>query len=266
VIYVVLPAFNEARTIERTVRRIAELARADPSYQIVLVDDGSSDRTDQLAAGAAGDAIQLTVLRHPENQGLGAAIRTGLYWVLDRAADSDVIAMLDADDTHPPELLPSMVALVRDGNDVVIASRYQAGAVVEGVPANRRLISALGRSVFRLAFPMEGVRDYTCGYRCYGVPALRRARVVYGDDLVTQRGFEATVDLLLRLRQVGIRAAEVPLLLDYSGRVGESKMRVWRTIRSTLWLLARRVVDRFTRFSPGRVRSIIAAGQQREAG
>ena len=261
-IYVVLPAFNEARTIERTVRRIAELGRDDPSYQIVLVDDGSSDRTDELAVAAAGDSIQMTVLTHRDNRGLGAAIRTGLYWVLDRAAASDVIAMLDADDTHPPELLPSMVALVRGGHDVVIASRYQPGAVVEGVPATRRLLSALGRAAFRIAFPMDGVRDYTCGYRCYSVPTLRRARVVYGDGLVTQRGFEATVDLLLRLRQVGISAAEVPLLLDYSSRVGESKMRVWRTIRSTLWLLARRLVDRFTRFSPGRVRSLIAAHQQ----
>jgi dolichol-phosphate mannosyltransferase len=264
-IYVVLPALNEAPTIERTVRRIAALNGAQASFHLVLVDDGSTDGTADLARGAAGSAIPLTVLRHAENQGLGGAIRTGLYWSLDRADDADVIGMLDADDTHPPELLPGMVERVRAGYDVVTASRYAPGATVSGVPANRRALSDVGRWLFRAAFPIEGVRDYTCGYRCYSVPALRRARMVYGDALVTQRGFEATVDLLLRLRQVGIRAAEVPLDLDYSGRVGQSKMNVWRTVRSTLWLLARRLFDRFTRFSPGRVRTLIAAHQQ-EAG
>ena len=259
-IYVVLPALNEGRTIARTVRRIADAAAADGRpHHVVLVDDGSTDDTAERAAEGAGDSIPLTVLRHDVNRGLGAGIRTGLYWCLDYAELGDVIAMLDADDTHPPELLASMATLVEGGRDVVIASRYQPGAEVTGVPLFRRLLSAAGRWMFRVAFPIDGVRDYTCGYRAYGIPALRRARLVYGDGLVTQRGFEATVDLLLRLRQVGVVAAEVPLHLDYTERVGQSKMNVWKTIRSTLWLLARRLVERFTTYSPARVRSMIAA-------
>jgi dolichol-phosphate mannosyltransferase len=258
VIYVVLPALNEARTIARTVERLAEVSDADPrEFAIVLVDDGSDDSTASMARAAAEGRIGLTVLRHEQNLGLGAAVRTGMYWCLERATEGDAVAMLDADDTHPPDLLPAMVDLVQQGRDVVIASRYQAGAVVSGVPASRRALSGMGRWLFRLAFPIAGVRDYTCGYRCYGIAALRRAQQVYGDELCTQRGFEATVDLLLRLRQVGISAAEVPLRLDYGPRVGQSKMRVWHTVRGTLWLLARRLVERFTVYRPGRVRSLL---------
>jgi hypothetical protein len=79
--------------------------------------------------------------------------------------------------------------------------------------------------------------------------------VVYGDDLCTARGFEATLDLLLCLRTVGIRATEVPLQLDYSPRVGKSKMRVMRTIRRTLAVIGRRFVDRFTRYRAKEVRA-----------
>lgn len=259
-IYVLLPALNEAGTIGRTIRRIGAVAVDDArEYHVVLVDDGSDDGTADVASeAAAGAGIGITVLRHPQNLGLGAGIRTGVYWSLDRASDDDALAMMDADDTHPPDLLPGMVDLVEQGRDVVIASRYRPGAVVEGVPPIRRLLSFFGRWLFTIAFPIEGVRDYTCGYRCYAMPALRRARLVYGESLCTQRGFEATVDLLLRLRQVGIVAGEVPLRLEYTARAGQSKMHVWRTIRSSLWLLSRRFLERFTRYSPGRVRSILA--------
>ena len=101
------------------------------------------------------------------------------------------------------------------------------------------MLSDVGRFVFRLAFPIPGVRDYTCCFRAYAIGPLAPGQLVYGDELCTPRGFEAMVDLLLRLRQVGMRAAEVPLRPRLRHRASaQSKMRVWRTIRSTLGLLA----------------------------
>jgi dolichol-phosphate mannosyltransferase len=265
--YVILPALDEARSIGGIIGRFAAVQQRDGRpYRLVLVDDGSSDGTAEVATRAADEAgIELIVLRHAVNHGLGAAIRTGVLWCLDHAAADDVIAMLDADDTHPPDLLPGMWDLAAQGNDVVIASRYQAGAKVLGVPPERRLLSGGGRVLFRLAFPIPGVRDYTCGYRVYRVAALRRAHVIYGDRLCSESGFEATVDLLLRLREAGITAAEVPLVLDYRHRVGASKMRVWRTIRATTWLLGRRWVERLTIYRPERVQARLAAHERRLA-
>jgi dolichol-phosphate mannosyltransferase len=261
-IHVVLPAFNEAHTIGPTIRGIAEIAAtATDPYHVVLVDDGSDDATVSIAGAAAAmhPAIALTVLRHPVNRGLGGALRTGLYWAVEHGIEGDVVVTMDADATHPPELIPPMVAKLAEGLDVVVASRYLPRSIVRGVPLFRRLLSDAGRICFRLAFPIAGVRDYTSGYRAYGLAVLRRARAVYGDQLCTQRGFEATVDLLLRLREVGLHASEVPLELDYSGRVGLSKMRVWKTVRASLWLLARRFVERHTRYSSTNVRARLAA-------
>ena len=260
-IHVLLPAFNEEEAIGPTLDMIAAIkGQIDEPMRVVLVDDGSVDATVERAqAAATAGSVDLLVLRHEQNGGLGAAIRTGIYRIVDDAGPDDVVMAMDADATHPPDLMPRMTRLVHDGADVVIASRYVPGATVTGVPGYRRVLSDGSRWLFRAAFPIEGVRDYTCGFRAYAVEPLRRARLVYGDELCTQRGFEATVDLLLRLRQVGIRAAEVPLHLDYSSRVGASKMHVFKTIRSSLWLVARRVVDRFTRYSPTRVARILQA-------
>lgn len=261
-IYVILPAFNEERTLRPTLVAIAGALRGRPEgYVAVVVDDGSTDRTIAEAERAVTEtdgALPLRVLRHETNQGLGAGIRTGLYWVLDRADVDDVVVMLDADNTHPPRLIPSMLDRLAQGYDLVVASRYRRGSRVVGVPGYRRILSDVGRVVFRVMFPIRGVRDYTCCFRAYRVPPLQRARLVYGNQLCTARGFEAVMDLLLRLRQVGITGTEIPLELDYSERVGSSKMHVFRTIRSTLALLARRFVERFTTYSPRRVRSRLA--------
>ena len=139
------------------------------------------------------------MLRHPENRGLGAGLRTGIYWCLDHATDEDVIVTLDADNTHPPALIPTLVSELDEGYDLAIASRYRAGAEVHGVPGYRRALSDVRRVVFQGLYPIPGVRDYTCCFRAYRAPMLKRARLAYGDELCTARGFEAVMDLLLRL-------------------------------------------------------------------
>jgi len=108
------------------------------------------------------------------------------------------------------------------------------------------------------------VRDYTCCFRAYRAPALRDARRVFGDDLCTARGFEAVMDLLLRLGATGARMSEIGFVLDYGDRVGQSKMKVLRTIRSTILLLARRRWERMTRWTPARVAARLAAARLAE--
>lgn len=257
-IYVLFPAFNEEAVIRPTLLALWQAMRGETRrYQAVLIDDGSTDGTVVEARQAVAESdgeLPLEVLRHGENRGLGAGLRTGISWCLERASDDDVIVTLDADNTHPPKLIPGMVDKIGEGLDLVIASRYQRGARVIGVPAYRNALSAVGRLMFQAAFPMRGVRDYTCCFRAYRAPVLRRAQIVYGDDFLTARGFEAVMDLLLRLRQLGIQAGEVPLELHYEQRVGSSKMNVTRTIRRTLALLAKRWWEGKTRYSRGHVR------------
>jgi dolichol-phosphate mannosyltransferase len=265
-IYVIFPAYNEEKVIRPTLAALVEGMRGKGlDYRAVLVDDGSQDRTIEEAEAAvrdSGGVLPLTVLRHEQNRGLGAGLRTGIYWCLDQAKDEDVIVTLDADNTQPPAMIPTLVAKLSEGYDLAIASRYRPGAEVHGVPAYRRAISDVGRLVFQALYPIPGVRDYTCCFRAYRVPILRRARVAYGEALCTARGFEAVMDLLLRLGPLGARAAEIGFVLNYGERAGQSKMKVLKTIRQTLGLLARRRYESLTIYRPSRLRQRWEAGEQ----
>ena len=152
----------------------------------------------------------------------------------------DIIITMDADNTHPAGLAIRMVRLIREGNDVVIASRYRKGSYVRGLPRSRQFLSYAGSWLCRVLFPIRGVRDYTCGYRAYRVAALLQLMSRYGKDFITETGFASMVDILLRLREEQLIFTEVPLVLRYDLKPGRSKMDVPRTIKETLTLLVRR--------------------------
>ncbi len=266
-IFVILPAYNEEGSIRRMVLDVASAtAGARLEARAVVVNDGSEDGTrDEAddASRACARRLPVDILDHPRNRGLGAALRTGISWCLERASDDDAIVTLDSDTTHPPSLIPEIVARLSEGYDVVVASRYQPGSAIAGVPANRRALSDIGRVLLGSAFGIPGVRDYTCCFRGYRAAILRDAQRVYGADFLAQDGFEAVMDILLRLRPLGPRATEVPLNLDYSRRGGDSKMRVVRTVVATMSLLARRFIEGRARYSPARVRALRDAARAR---
>lgn len=243
-IWVVLPAYNEELSLPKLLAAIDEaMFESDLVYRILVMDDGSTDGTAEIARQAA-ERLPLVVERHPVNLGLGMTIRDGLMKAAELAEPRDLIVTMDADNSHSPELILRMVRLAREGHDVVIASRYQPGSRIRGVPFARRALSYWGSRLFRLIFPLPGVRDYTCGYRCYRAAVLQRVIASYGESFFDQEGFQCMVDILLKLRrEPDLIFGEVPLVLRYDLKEGASKMRVWRTIRSTLSLMAKRRLE-----------------------
>lgn len=240
-LWYMLPAYNEAENLTPLLadfRRTIDDWPDAPPARVVVVDDGSSDTTAQVARAAPG--LDTTVIVHDPNQGLGAAMRTGIEHVLANAADDDWLITMDADHTHPPELIPGMVAKAEAGADMVIASRFQPGAEVHGLDGLRKWISILASWLLRGLFP--GARDYTCGFRCYRVGLLRWGRTHYGAAFLNQQGFSVMVDLLLKLRRRARRIDEVPLILRYDRKQGASKMKIMKTAVTTLRLLGRRFV------------------------
>lgn len=247
-ILLVLPAYNEAGCLGSLLRRVCDTAESlSVPLCVLVVDDGSSDGTGDVAA-AFSDRLRIDVLTHATNQGLAAAIKTGLAAALERStSDDDVIVTMDADDTHPPDLIPGMLAAIRAGRDLVIASRYVPGARVHGLTLSRVLYSHAASLLFRLLVPMPGVRDYTCGYRAYRASLLRRTWAGGADSITSESGFTCMADILLRCRDLAPSVQEMPLVLRYDRKRGASKMRVASTIAGSLRLLLRASLRRLAR-------------------
>ena len=230
-----IPAYNERRALPALLERAADVPVIG---RVLVVDDGSSDGTADIAAAWDGPP-RVEVVRHPHNRGLGAAMLTGLTALAERDGlrDDDVVVTMDGDNTHDPALIPRMCQAIGGGADVVVASRYCPGGRELGLSWRRRVLSRGASRLLGALRPVRGVRDYSCGYRAYRVGVLRRALTAFGQDLITTAGFACMAEILLRLDSLGARCVEVPLELHYERKEGPSKMRVARTISGYLQLL-----------------------------
>ncbi len=239
-IFIVLPAYNEEGNLASLLSRIDQaMYEDDLMYKVIIVDDGSTDETCSIAKKFA-EHMPIHIDIHQVNQGLAAAIRSGLSIASEITEDDDIVVTMDADNSHTPGLIRSMIRYIKEGNDVVIASRYQNGSFIRGVSFFRQVLSIGASILIKFLFPINGVRDYTCGYRAYKGKILKDAIKEYGDSFISEQGFQCMVDILLKLRTMDIIIREVPLILRYDLKVSESKMDIGTTIVKTLALLIKR--------------------------
>jgi len=243
---VVLPSFNEEVALGRLFPQFEDLDRAIPEQvRVLVVDDGSSDGTAEVAGSWQG-SIPVSLIRFPENRGYGAALAEGVKTSARELAASDLIATMDADDTHSPSYLREMIGSMDDkGLDVVIASRYAEGGMERGVPFVRRVLSRGAGWFYRRAFHLPNLRDYSCGYRLFKASLIQKALADRG-DLGMESGFQATGELLLRLREQTTAIGEVGFELHYERKPTPSKMHKVQTIIGTLRFLGevRRTIRR----------------------
>src|SRR5690349_21350670 len=199
-----LPAYNEAEALPRLLQRMRETQpQLSEPLRVVVVDDGSKDDTAAAAERCNSDALQVEVVRHDRNRGLHGALDTGFRAAIERAQPQDWILTMDADDTHPPDLIVPMLAKARaTGATVVIASRFQPGAEWFGLSWDRVLFSKTVSWMFRIAWPMRNVRDYTCGYRLYRADLLKRAYEKWGDGFVNEPSFACMPDVLWKVSRL----------------------------------------------------------------
>lgn len=171
--HVVLPAFNEEASLPPLLRRLADVARTE-RLTVWVVDDGSTDGTVAVAGAGSGD-LDVRVVRHAVNLGLGRAVLSGLRAALEEAGPDDTVVVMDADDTHDPALLRALQAEIDAGADVAICSRFVPGGDDRTAPLGRRLLSRGAAKLFHHALDVDGVRDFTSGYRAYRASLLARA-------------------------------------------------------------------------------------------
>lgn len=223
----VVPTYNEAVNLERMVRALTEvLERARGTFEILIVDDDSPDGTgrvaDQLAAGSGG---RVRAIHRRGERGLGTAVLAG--W---KAAGGEILAAMDADGQHPPELVPRLLSALDRGADLAVASRYISGSDIPRWNLLRRLGSRLATTLVRLALPRAAaqVRDPLSG--CF---ALRR-ELIQGVEL-KPLGFKILLEVLMRAPIT--RAEEVEYVFAARAE-GKSKLSA-RVALQDAWQLAR---------------------------
>jgi dolichol-phosphate mannosyltransferase len=243
---ILLPAYNEERDIRTLLQRIRQTMQAIGfDYKVFVVNDGSTDNTAAIVLGCQKE-MPVELIDHGVNQGLGQAMLTGLSRVEALIQDEDVLVTMDADNTHDPDLIQAMDAKIRAGADLVIASRYECGGKEVGLSALRSFLSRGASTLLSIFFSIPGARDYTCGYRAYRGSALKRAFQVYGSRLVEERGFTCMAEILIKFSNVHAQVAEVPLVLRYDLKSGQSKMKVMRTILRYFVLISHNLFPRLT--------------------
>jgi dolichyl-phosphate beta-glucosyltransferase len=239
----VIPAYNEATRIQWTIATAAAWLCQQPyRTELIVVDDGSSDDTAALAAGALAKIPAGYLVRVPHG-GKAAAVRAGML-----ASTMEQIAFSDADLATPLDYLNDLRGAVNQGADVAIGSREGEGAGRIGEPAYRHLMGRVFNGLVRVLL-IPGIHDTQCGFKLFRAPVardiLRRSRLYASEprDVNGPRVTAFDVELLVIAQVRGYRIAAVPVLWTYGAG---SKVRpahdTWHNLRDVLhvWIDAKR--------------------------
>ena len=228
-----MPTYNERQNLESIAGRVRT---ALPEADLLVVDDNSPDGTGDIADKLAEADPHVQVLHRTDKAGLGKAYIAGFGWALERGYD--VIVEMDADGSHQPEHLPSLVGAL-DGADLSIGSRWVRGGKVVNWPRSREALSR-GANIYTRIMLGLGVRDATAGFRAYRAATLRTISL----SQVESTGYCFQIDLTVRVANAGLRIVEVPITF-VEREHGASKMSnsiileaFWRVAQ---WGVARRV-------------------------
>ncbi len=216
-ISILIPAFNEESGIQKTLDQVSSVAASLPfPAEILVIDDGSTDRTVERISGPS-----VRVLRHRRNRGYGAALKTGLTH-----ATGDWIVIMDADLTYPPERIPELLARLNEA-DMVVGARTGESVKIPWVrkPAKWMLTQLANRVAG------EKIPDLNSGLRAFRKEIAMRYLHLFPD------GFSFTTTITLASLCDGLRVEFVPI--DYTKRSGKSKIRPLRDTFNFLVLIIR---------------------------
>jgi dolichyl-phosphate beta-glucosyltransferase len=200
---IVIPAYNEEKRIGPSLEKILGYLKTKPfTSEIIVIDDGSRDKTAEVAAAALEGRVPFRIIRLDANHGKGYAVKAGVL-----ASAGQVILFTDADLSTPIEELDRFLPRVDEGYDVVIGSRALPGCDIRVRQAAPR--EALGKFFNRLVrlSVMKGCPDTQCGFKVF-----RRAPAMDLFSRLQTEGFSFDVELLLLARKAGYRIAEVPVV------------------------------------------------------
>jgi glycosyltransferase involved in cell wall biosynthesis len=196
-VWIVVASFNEAQVVCSTIQPLL-----DASYEVVVVDDGSTDNTFELLSDGAAH-----VCRHIVNLGQGAALQTGINYALKSGAE--FIVTYDADGQHSPDDVGAILEPLQSGSyDVSLGSRFKAGADAQNIPTVRAWMLRTAAVLTRLGLGMK-VTDTHNGYRAFTAAAAAKLNI-------TQNRMAHAGQILKQIRLLKLRYIEVPVNIRYT--------------------------------------------------
>ncbi len=213
---IVLPAYNEEKRIPGSLQKmIYYLNNSNYLYEIIVVDDGSTDHTLEVATAAAAACKNFKIIQNKTNRGKGYAVKTGVL-----QSKGEIILFSDTDLSTPIEELPKLLKYLQEGYDIAIGSRALPESEVRLHQARGR--EGMGR-IFNFlvqALVIEGIQDTQCGFKCFKRQA---AEAIFQKQRLN--GFSFDVEILYLARKLGYRIAEVPVVWSNSKETKVSILR-----------------------------------------
>ena len=226
-VVVVTPTYNERENLPILAEKLTDLGI--DNLQLLVVDDNSPDGTGEVADRLAAEhPDRVAVLHRTEKDGLGRAYVAGISRALESGAD--IVIQMDADLSHPTDVIPQMLRLLRDTDaGVVLGSRYVAGGSAAGEWAwYRRLLSAWANAYVNIILRLH-VKDATAGFKAWKAETLRRIDV----DSIRSNGYAFQVEMNYRTVRQGFKITETPIRFEERNE-GQSKMTLAVQLESAL--------------------------------
>lgn len=239
--FILIPVLNEAGNIPRLSNSLSALNQEFSKrfeLRVILVDDGSTDQTSELAKKAAAESgFALDILRHETNLGPGKAFSTGFSHLAPILHENDLVMTIEGDNTSRLELVKQMLHRLEEGFDVIFASPYMYGGQIVNTSTFRVFLSAIANLFVKESLGLHGLFTVSSFFRLYKSKTLKALQQYYGNGVVERAGFECMVEMAMKMVFAQTSISEVPMVLDTKARVGKSRMNIMRTIRGylTLW-------------------------------
>jgi len=218
-ITIMIPVFNEGKIIENSLNRLEDFMKKNyEKYEILIVDDGSTDPTVQIIKKISKKNKKIRVVEHEKNKGIGAAMKTGF-----KNAKGDVIITMDSDLTYPPQYIPLLLEKMEEENaDMVIGTPYAKGGNPNEISPIRFFLSRSVNLMDQILFGLDFTTP-TSFFRAWKKKVGRTIEIKFD-------GFEAVSESAIKTKRKGYKIVEVPLKYNsLEGRI--SKINIFKTIK-----------------------------------
>ena len=211
-ILVIIPTYNESKTIEKIVHRIFSINK---NYNILIVDDASPDGTRLIVEQMQKENPGLFLLNREKKEGIGTAYCAGFKWAIDK--EYEKVVQIDADLSHNPDDIPVLIEH-SEKYDLVIGSRYKKGINVVNWPLRRLFLSYFANMYSKIITGLP-IKDSTGGFKCFNIDVLKSIDL----DNIKSSGYSFQIEMNFISWVKGYSIEEIPIIFC-DRTVGESKM------------------------------------------